>query len=598
MRSVHGETRPQMIASNLSDDRTSRRDATGRLGVNAGKRWIVSAGARLLIGFAAITCALMLWRLRYGIGLTDEAFYMALPWRFVLGDRPFVDELNFMQTAGMLVAPLVYAWTKVMGSTDGLVLFMRTAWFTLAATTAVVAFRLYGRLLPKPLALALSMVYVTLVPFTIPNLSYNTLGGGLLTLGLGLLAIELLDHRDRWWIAAVAAICHAFAVFAYPSMIVLAIIASAILVMRRDIPGYMARAYVLSLTVFAILFTGVLAALGFDGVASSVEYTRQLYPFFGGSQKLSLLLQQVWRYDRMSIAVVVAVLSALTLARKRAPAVRAMSMFVPVLTLWVLRGTPGVATLLWVPILGLFGLVLSRLDPMPEFRSVLMLVGSVSIAGGMLTAYTSTNGVFNAAIGMSPIFLVAFPSIFRAGLSRDELLHPSRWAAAVMATGLMLAALVFLNYQGAYGSVNSPSAMRSQANTGPFMFMLGTDDEVAFVQTMQSDVDRYVGPQTRVLFYYDMIGGYLMSQGRVSAPSAWFGIGPGADLTEVRARPVSRLLRSVSTATLPDVVFVKRAEVESEELHEPFWYTSESARYERVLQRDGYDVFVRVDDAE
>ena len=31
------------------------------------------------------------WRLYYSVEFTDEAFYVAIPYRFVLGDRPFID---------------------------------------------------------------------------------------------------------------------------------------------------------------------------------------------------------------------------------------------------------------------------------------------------------------------------------------------------------------------------------------------------------------------------------------------------------------------------------------------------------------------------
>ena len=42
----------------------------------------------------------MAMRLRYGVDFMDESYFIAVAYRFVLGDRPFVDEQNFLQLAG------------------------------------------------------------------------------------------------------------------------------------------------------------------------------------------------------------------------------------------------------------------------------------------------------------------------------------------------------------------------------------------------------------------------------------------------------------------------------------------------------------------
>jgi hypothetical protein len=76
----------------------------------------------LLLMFAGVMAAYI--RLYYGVDIEDEAFYAVLPYRFVLGDLPFVDELNVQQfSAGLTILP-VKAWIWLQGSTFGLILFL------------------------------------------------------------------------------------------------------------------------------------------------------------------------------------------------------------------------------------------------------------------------------------------------------------------------------------------------------------------------------------------------------------------------------------------------------------------------------------------
>ena len=91
------------------------------------------------LAIAAAAIAALVARLPYGVNLTDEAFYVALPYRFWLGDRPFVDEVLVFQTAALMTEPLVAAFLALRGGTDGLMGFARWAYlgFSLAIAALV-----------------------------------------------------------------------------------------------------------------------------------------------------------------------------------------------------------------------------------------------------------------------------------------------------------------------------------------------------------------------------------------------------------------------------------------------------------------------------
>ena len=122
-------------------------------------------------------------RLFFGVDFTDEAFYIALPYRFSLGDIPLKDEQNLAQLAGVLVMPFMRLFLYFQGNTEGIVLFSRHLHFAFTVLVSLSVFIATQRTLRWPVALMVSVICVTFVPFNIHGLSYNTMGCGFLTMG-------------------------------------------------------------------------------------------------------------------------------------------------------------------------------------------------------------------------------------------------------------------------------------------------------------------------------------------------------------------------------------------------------------------------------
>ena len=60
------------------------------------------------VAVVAVVALVFAWRrLFLGTDLSDEGFYVAVPYRFALGARPFVDEMNILQTAALFSVPFV-----------------------------------------------------------------------------------------------------------------------------------------------------------------------------------------------------------------------------------------------------------------------------------------------------------------------------------------------------------------------------------------------------------------------------------------------------------------------------------------------------------
>ncbi|MGD0998147.1 MAG: hypothetical protein ABR941_07505, partial [Thermoleophilia bacterium] len=176
-----------------------------------------------LLATAAVAVALVAlaftWRrLFLGIDLNDEGFYVAVPYRFALGARPFVDEMNILQTAEFFVFPFVKLYVWLTGGADGIVLFTRhlyLAWVTCVSLIGCLGLK---KLVRWEHALAASLVCLTFVFVSTTNLSYNTVGAGLLVIGMALGARAVVSRgRDRW--LAAAGVAQALAALAYPTLV-------------------------------------------------------------------------------------------------------------------------------------------------------------------------------------------------------------------------------------------------------------------------------------------------------------------------------------------------------------------------------------------
>ncbi len=61
----------------------------------------------------------------YGTHTWDESFYLTIPYRFFLGDAPFVDEWHVSQLSAFLQYIPLWLFVKIAGSAEGIILYFR-----------------------------------------------------------------------------------------------------------------------------------------------------------------------------------------------------------------------------------------------------------------------------------------------------------------------------------------------------------------------------------------------------------------------------------------------------------------------------------------
>ncbi len=124
-----------------------------------------------------VLAALMLLRCSTGYMMSDEAFYIATPYRFIQGDRLLYDEWFRTQLSALPLIPLLRGFLSLNGGLDGVILFMR---YTYTIVKVVFSLFIYFALerFHKVGAMAASIVLMLFSGYGLMVLSYNTFATG------------------------------------------------------------------------------------------------------------------------------------------------------------------------------------------------------------------------------------------------------------------------------------------------------------------------------------------------------------------------------------------------------------------------------------
>jgi hypothetical protein len=477
----------------------------------------------VVIAVVLAVVSITYWRIWYGVDLTDESFYVVLPYRFALGARPFVDETTVVQQAGLLVSPFVRLYHALAG-VNGLVLFVRHLHFLFSLLVGVAAFvSLRGVLRSTAAALLLAVCAVAFVPFDIHSLSYNTLGSGLFTAGCLLGYLSLEPGSTRPWLV-IAGVCHGLAVFAYPSLVVAVAACFGVRLAlaperwRREIFGSVLPA----LAVGGSVMGAVVAVAGVHRVVAGYRRSSDYLGHSGGAGTFVDILHHEWTtlHFRYVLFAALVLLGVVWTSRRRVAAL----LLVP-LPLLVLPGSLShsfdspkyTATLEYVAHYGalalpLFVLVRGRL----EARRLFAAVWLPALVAGFTTAYTSTNGGVNFGVGFFPAVFVTTAFLLWS-LEDARARHP-RPRPVVWPAVLVPALLVVLGGQvyrdGAF------SDLSVTVESGAYAGLRTSPSKKLFLEQLERDLTR-VAPQCRIVFFNKFPAGYLLTKAHADTNSAW-----------------------------------------------------------------------------
>jgi hypothetical protein len=511
----------------------------------------VRLSERLQVGLVSLAAAAAVgvayWRLYYGVDFTDESFYVVVPYRLVLGARPFVDEVSVtQQTAAILLYPFVRAYYAVRGLT-GIVLFVRQLYFVFSLGVAAAAWAAVRPLVGSRRAPLVAVAVLLFVPFDIHSLSYDTLGGGFFTAGTLLVFLGVAEP-DRRLTPALAAASHALAAFAYPPLLIAIAVVHAVAIGAASGPSRRRGAVfgIAAILVPVAALGALVTSAGIDTVSADYRHSATYLGQAGGPGKLVSIAAHEWHRVWLPAPLVVTVLM-LVVVCGLAQAGRALAVVLGLAPLLVLPPRPGfyAASLEFAAHLGwLAPPLLLLVRRRPRARPLFVIVWIPSLVAGLTTAYSSANGATNLGVGFFPAAVVALVYLVWAV---ELLARPLAWLPLATAAAMLAAFGLPVYRDGAIGTLVARVA------NGPYAGLLTTPRKRAFLQRLTNDLAR-VPASCGILFLDDFPAGYLLTRARPDTNSGWV-----ASVARSRVVPYEvELLAYLRRTGLPNVIVLMR----------------------------------------
>ncbi len=481
-----------------------------------------------------IALGVLRYRLPYGAGNRDEAFYSAMPYSFLLGNQPYVDELALHQNAGILMMPFFRVYLAIAGSADGIILFNRYLYLAYVSVCSLVTFRLARRLTGSATACSAAALVVAFGYCNLFTLSYNTIGAFSFFCGVLCSANALLHARPGWRLFG-SSLLFLAAMFAYPGMspAVFGYLCVVVLWLVRKTPRATLWNGLLGLGAGILLtLSTVLALLNHLGTVG-IERLRAFSQSIGYGQntfsKLNFAHSDAWPW-RWALCAFAALFVAIPLASRLLGRFAWLvgALLVPAYfyaySAGVNMGKPAASSicLTAVPVLAPACLALNKRWQHSGF--VLQLIWLPSVLSMFCITCASANGYFASSLGVLGALLagVVGLSALLSNLQREGL---ARWfgAGAVFAAffGCLLYHECYSMFLGVYDDSPPFETHTTRVKHGPMRGCIAAPFDAKLLETVDHDLKR-LEPSAKTITVLDNFAtGYLSTRLRPRTFTTW-----------------------------------------------------------------------------
>jgi hypothetical protein len=509
--------------SSWSSEDPYRPEDLGERPVNATERSRARTAdvlSHIVLPAGALTLVLLYARIYFGVDLGDESYAVAVPYRFALGARPFVDEVSVAQQGpGLLLYPFVYVYYRLVGTT-GMFLFMRHLYFLFAGAVSVSIFLSLRVFLKSELvAVSAALLALAFVPANTYTLNYNSLGAGLFAMGC--FAGLAYTRRPRYRYLVGAGLAHGLAVFAYPALALGVVGYLAVLYLMSGRKRQVLVAHGVVAAIPALIWLAVLLSDGItnarailslasgvraSGLARAEPIVRTIFANFPYAPLG--LLATVWAFTSRrakSAAFLLALLPVFALPTR----VQFHSFDSGIGSRYVIN-------------YGLLALPLAyalRVNPLA--RRLFIVVWVPSLVAGCGSAWASTTPGGSAQIGFFPAVFVTTILLL---LALREVARKTRTWLSLPATSFAMLAPVAILLALQWSATHfdgRPFTLTHWVARGPFAGLVTSAEKQRYLYLLAADLKPIASPSCGILFYYNFPAGYLLTSAVPETNAAW-----------------------------------------------------------------------------
>jgi len=474
------------------------------------------------ISLFVVILALLAWRITRGVDFEDESYYAIFIDDWLKGSISSSTFQTLHQTAALIVYPAALAYAHIVGSSDGLFLFLRVLFLTGSVIAALCCTVFLRRLGHGFLAWAAGIFVLSFIPGGLPAPSYNSLGLQALTIALATFGCAALVDRQKeqlGWLA-VSASAWAIATVAYPSMIVPLGCFALFALFYRD-AGFPRPVLYLTLMAAAICVGWSLVVLSLTPTRlyDSFAFSASTFDSDGWRTRLAFLHDNFAANPAFSILCVFAI--GVGVIRRSFPVVGQLATVSTVAMLFVLAPTLYVRShdaIMLVTLTGL-GLLSGLRANAGRIERIIGIVYATSLVAALIFSVSAYKLVWNFPYG-------ALPAAVLAIADRPAARHFNIVSLASMSVGI--AAILSTSLFHYYGELtDQPTMPRERMREGFFAGLALAPNDAALIHLMRDRAVPLLDPAQPIALIGRLPGLVLAMPTRLNMPTS-FVLQPGA----------------------------------------------------------------------
>lgn len=489
-----------------------------------------------IISYSLIFAVFLIFLTRcfYGFDWSDETYYSAISYRLCMGDELFKENWDIHQLSAIITMPLVYIYTSIVKSTDGLILFMRITYTICQFLVVGYIYNCCKKRYRNSVSL-LIFGFLLFIPFAIRSFSYNTLS--LLFIELSLFLIFDAENSEKKYCKYFfSGVTIALAILAYPFLIVAFPIIFAYLLIRffkkkninvRSILLYISG----GICVIAVFLTYLLIN---SSLANIVKYAKYLFldpEHLSNTEKTSNITNVVtgmiaYPIIISFIALVILTIIYVFLAKKKPEKSDKMKLFlilsiigVSILAFVMLFVLKASLNLYAIPLTIMAPLLYIVSDRKSDFSILIYFVG---LAFAFSVQISSNNGI-NAS--SYPMILTTIATVmYLFGITIPSLPDKTNTVIVKSASYVMVIPLIclmtFTNISTVYRDASLKN-LTCQIKIGSAKGLVTTEDSAKKYTEITEVIEEYA-PKNGVAFFSKLLPfGYLANELEPAAPRLW-----------------------------------------------------------------------------